>query len=431
MSIKDITNYVRQTPGNTNPNVVRSMVEAQVGEYVDEAVNEALRKLGINEGTSFVEVVPKTALEQWTDGSDGPTVAMIPEMFEVGGIYRVETDSGVFTGVCRRETVDGTEMHVIGNAAFTGAVNSGESFGAATLIYGTETTALLYDYNKGTSMTVSKQTETITPIKDDYLPMDTIAEATMKKLGIQEEKSKNVYFQEQTFVCDEDGYYELSFYPEVGRTYTVLVNGTEYKTKAIIATIEGEDICLGNIGRFGLGFEDTGEPWAILHYPGESFSLFVWIDGTEKEVTLSVYEETETITPIDSKYLPNGGEPIILNLNNYKAGGASLTFALFYLFYMGGGNGSDTLDTAFWDAVNTQKSLVFLLDLAPYAGSIGGLTQKIYVHTVNRIFEDDNVVMLDFSVMVFYGDKVYKMEVAMNRSSNSKTLITLRRTQIS
>ena len=170
MSIKDITNYVRQTPGNTNPNVIRSMVEAQVGEYVDEAANEALRKL-----------------------------------------------------------------------------------------------------------------------------------------GIREEKSKNVYFPEQIFICDEEGYYELSFYPEAGKTYTVLVNGTEYKTKAIIATIEGEDICLGNIGGLGLGFEDTGEPWAILHYPGASFSLFVWIDGTAQEITLSIYEETETITSIDPKYLPEGG----------------------------------------------------------------------------------------------------------------------------
>lgn len=32
MSIKDITNYVRQTPGNTNPNVIKSMIESEIQE---------------------------------------------------------------------------------------------------------------------------------------------------------------------------------------------------------------------------------------------------------------------------------------------------------------------------------------------------------------------------------------------------------------
>jgi hypothetical protein len=30
MSVKDIVKYVRQTPGNTNPSVIASMVESEI-----------------------------------------------------------------------------------------------------------------------------------------------------------------------------------------------------------------------------------------------------------------------------------------------------------------------------------------------------------------------------------------------------------------
>ena len=59
MSIQDIANYVKQTPGNTNPSVITSMVKSEVGEYVEEASNEALRKLGIKTDRKETWLLPE------------------------------------------------------------------------------------------------------------------------------------------------------------------------------------------------------------------------------------------------------------------------------------------------------------------------------------------------------------------------------------
>ena len=37
MSVKEIVEYVRQTPGNTNPSVIASMVNAEMNSTLEEA----------------------------------------------------------------------------------------------------------------------------------------------------------------------------------------------------------------------------------------------------------------------------------------------------------------------------------------------------------------------------------------------------------
>ena len=66
MSIQDIANYVRQTPGNTNPSVIKSMVKGEIGEYVEEAAiyakNEVVHELEnsgrIGKGDHHVVTMP-------------------------------------------------------------------------------------------------------------------------------------------------------------------------------------------------------------------------------------------------------------------------------------------------------------------------------------------------------------------------------------
>ena len=45
MSVNDIMNYVNKTPGNTNPAVIKSMVESEKNKAVYESV-EDLKKSG-------------------------------------------------------------------------------------------------------------------------------------------------------------------------------------------------------------------------------------------------------------------------------------------------------------------------------------------------------------------------------------------------
>ena len=72
MSIQDIANYVRQTPGNTNPSVITSMVKSEVGEYIEEASNEALRKLGIKTDRKETWLLPEQSfvMEPIMDGAE-------------------------------------------------------------------------------------------------------------------------------------------------------------------------------------------------------------------------------------------------------------------------------------------------------------------------------------------------------------------------
>ena len=54
MSVFDIMDYVRTTPGNTNPAVVRSMVESEIRTAKKEADSEIL-ELKQNGGVGYTE----------------------------------------------------------------------------------------------------------------------------------------------------------------------------------------------------------------------------------------------------------------------------------------------------------------------------------------------------------------------------------------
>ena len=129
-----------------------------------------LAELGAKTESTFVEIVKDAPLK----GSDEPSDPIpVAEMFEVGGTYRVKTDSGVFTAKCRleHEAESGTPMHVVGNGKSFALADTGESFAALSLDYpGIGFIALFVDYNHGSTITVSKLQETVHPIDPKFTP---------------------------------------------------------------------------------------------------------------------------------------------------------------------------------------------------------------------------------------------------------------------
>ena len=318
MSIKDITNYVRQTPGNTNPSVIRSMVEGQIGECVEEASNEALRKLGI--GTKNAPGVLKVGLEMCQAAVANGSAIEVPDL---GTCIRIldrpitqdEIKKVVLNIVGETETHERADLNIASPSSdYYGVVAGGfiallvanaDTDVGVTVPKGTY--AVYYNNEYGTSYVVEIHgvlTETITPIKDDYLPMDTITEAAMEKLGIREEKTRVSQVlsitKDLTFDVDEETGIgnvwidDRGLVLEHGKTYEVVVDGKSYYCQAID---ERAWYLLGV-------FPPSSDCPFYINSDRDTIDLFV--KGTETTHTVDIYETVEKTAPISDKYLPEG-----------------------------------------------------------------------------------------------------------------------------
>lgn len=97
--------------------------------------------------------------------------------------------------------------------------------------------------------------------------------------------------------------------PEVNKQYTVIWNGVAYITTAIEVTendITG--VVLGDAytaSNGAMGNSATGEPFCLVCYPTEEkiIAIVNALDGSTT-VTLSIYQQNETIHTMDPKFLP-------------------------------------------------------------------------------------------------------------------------------
>lgn len=135
------------------------------------------------------------------------------------------------------------------------------------------------------------------------------ANMVKRDLGIKQVNKKTIFVPEQALVYGEMGYV-IDFVPEVGKVYTVSVNGEKYQAEAKSANFQGIDIVvLGNGYIYGL--EHTGEDWLIAYSAADQTCAFAWADGLEHDTTISVYQLTETLTPMNPKYLPGVCLPVV------------------------------------------------------------------------------------------------------------------------
>lgn len=95
---------------------------------------------------------------------------------------------------------------------------------------------------------------------------------------------------------------------EVGKSYTVVIDGVSYDTTGKLVTADGDTIVmLGNAGLMELG-EDTEEPF-VGYYNSSGLTLISLNHPTESSITVSVAAEiTHTIDP---KYLPCAVLPVV------------------------------------------------------------------------------------------------------------------------
>lgn len=102
------------------------------------------------------------------------------------------------------------------------------------------------------------------------------------------------------------------------KTYKVLWDGVEY---ICVAFVFAEDAVV--IGRNPMTGEN-GEPFTFMLIPGAGLDVYAYSDAPTH--TVSIATETETITPIDQKYLPGVCLPVV-ELSTELANNAVLTDA--------------------------------------------------------------------------------------------------------
>jgi hypothetical protein len=165
-------------------------------------------------------------------------------------------------------------------------------------------------------------------IKEEYIPMDAIAEKLAESGQIGKSKKLLIPFsseQEVTFADVVNGrrYADVQWdvFPEdlaeseelnalfesgeIFQRMIITFDGVEYKCTPQF--VGGELPYYGNLSIVGFGAEfDTGEPFSVRFGNG-SFGVSIPDTGSTFTHTFGMRFERETITTIDPKYLPSGG----------------------------------------------------------------------------------------------------------------------------
>lgn len=142
------------------------------------------------------------------------------------------------------------------------------------------------------------ETKTVTKISGKYVEGMGYSEKDYNY--VIERQTVNAYLEEipGTFGAVVDG----SLSPDMGgKTYTVFFDGKEYKCTGFVKPEFDNMTAIGNLSILHLG-DDTGEPFAFM-YQGGNTAVFAPMNG---EHEIAIYEVSETIHPIDPKFLPSG-----------------------------------------------------------------------------------------------------------------------------
>lgn len=151
---------------------------------------------------------------------------------------------------------------------------------------------------------------------------------------------------ETTFTIDNEGmwYSEKFAIPiEAGNTYICKYNGVEYICTAFGYTQDGtEGIILGNMGKAGADFEDTGEPFVIVTIPVDNMTMVILHDGTvSTNITFSITMNNEVIHKLPNKYLDLDWKPTkeykltdVFQINNVTFTGKQITIIDSQVFYL-------------------------------------------------------------------------------------------------
>ena len=180
MSVQDIVKYVRQTPGNTNPSVIASMVNAEMNSILEEAKKYTDSQRLVHIETERYTMLPRQTITCVQEGSVGLSVYQGPYDLNLWDMFvwlntrpnytvSVELDGRKYNTNFHPEIEDGAI--VLGNVGILDlGTDTGEPF---VIAFGENNfTFVLHDSSESVTVEVSitLENEIIHPIDPKYLP---------------------------------------------------------------------------------------------------------------------------------------------------------------------------------------------------------------------------------------------------------------------
>lgn len=199
---------------------------------------------------------------------------------------------------------------------------------------------------------------------------------------------------------------------EVGKTYTVTTDSGTYTS---IAKEYGNTIVIGNTAM--MGGDDSGESYCIVEaVAGEAGAILDINGGTSATISAP-----ETIHPIDPKFIPGAK---VIDLSQYEllySNGTPVgSFADVILgkFAASGGNETGIDGSGFWDAVNTDRTIKFILDATALGAIVEAPAQTVTKDASGII----GIIETSFMVLT---DAWYRVTLVFSRVTEDTTISVL------
>ena len=264
---------------------------------------------------------PEETIEMY-DGYNGFSEQIhIAKLFEAGKKYVVNFDGKTYECVSKDWEIDETTSCVIGNVALAfyavNPVDTGEPFCFKMDYYSAESKlVVVYTPNGGShTFSIYEEGEVVEQLDYKYTPegypkLDVKVVTTLPMTEVEFDSSS---------LCE--GAYSNSIDTYIGtfkenETYYVNFDGIEYK--CVTDMEDTGDATYWHIGNPSLVrsyLEDTGLPFLISTCNEWDYVLFyAYEPGTH---TFSICQKEETITPMDSRFIPSSmGAPLVLDADN-------------------------------------------------------------------------------------------------------------------
>lgn len=272
MSIEKIVQYIKNTPGNTNPNVIKSMVEAENRAVLfseiqtlknDGAISDhELRKI-------FSFEVPEDVKEEYPKEEEyGSEYYTGRKNLITGQEYVVELDWGTYNCICTEAEYQGFQVRFISNIPNLEEIFRVEEmpengFVIGEMLLGSGESAYgvgLISFSKITNATI--YLKAIKPIKPQYLP-GKLVEKTNKRTLVNTVLSELI--AEKFNVEGTAGFQPGSYNLEPGKRY--LIEMENFQTESICKIgFTGEVMIayIGNLAYLNSSFDDSGESFLII-----------------------------------------------------------------------------------------------------------------------------------------------------------------------
>lgn len=216
-----------------------------------------------------------------------------------------------------------------------------------------------------------------------------------------------------TFEAAQEGDMPPNFETEVldikpGGQLSVNWNGKQYT--CVVFDI-ADNICFGNLSIADAG-DDTGEPFLYSLGVSEDNVWGIFATTIPGTVTVTVVGETETVHPIDQKYLPDDTKPKVIDLDKYGIGEAIVGLAE-------SGGGSQKME-------RTENISKFFADINTDREPRLKMSFDVYTITVDQCFRasmNGQVVQIGYSFLFFLGNSTTQVSVAIIDGIDEITVI--------